>query len=39
VPGFVGVQLIGAAVGTAIVLILYPDIGERAGDVVVPHLA
>jgi len=39
VPGFVGVQLIGAAVGTAIVLILYPDIGERVGDVVAPHEA
>jgi glycerol uptake facilitator-like aquaporin len=36
-PGFIGMQLLGAAVGTGIVLILYPDIGERAGDVVIAH--
>ena len=38
-PGFVLMQLIGATIGTATVLALYPDIGERAGDVVVPHAA
>ncbi len=38
VPGFVVMQLLGAAVGTGIVLVLYPDVGERAGDVVVPHI-
>jgi glycerol uptake facilitator-like aquaporin len=37
VPGFVLMQLLGAAVGTAVVLALYPDVGERAGDVIVPH--
>ena len=33
---FVGVQLIGLVVGTALTLALYPDVGERADDVVVP---
>jgi glycerol uptake facilitator-like aquaporin len=37
VPGFVLMQLIGAAAGTAAVLILYPDVAEVADDVVVPH--
>jgi arsenate reductase len=37
VPGFVAMQLIGGAVGTAIVLVLYPDAAQRAGDVVVPY--
>jgi hypothetical protein len=32
-------QLIGAAVGCVIVLILYPDVGDQAGDVIVPHPA
>jgi glycerol uptake facilitator-like aquaporin len=36
VPGFVLMQLLGAAAGAGIVLLLYPDIGERAGDVIVP---
>ncbi len=39
VPGFVAMQLLGAAIGTGIVLALYPDVGDRAGDVVVPHHA
>jgi glycerol uptake facilitator-like aquaporin len=38
VPGFVLMQLVGATVGTGIVLFLYPDIGERAGDVIVPAM-
>jgi glycerol uptake facilitator-like aquaporin len=37
VPAFIGLQLLGAAVGTGIVLVLYPDAGERAEDVVIPH--
>ena len=37
VPAFIGMQVVGTAVGMAIVLVLYPDAGERAGDVVVPH--
>jgi glycerol uptake facilitator-like aquaporin len=36
-PGFIGMQVLGSAVGVAIVLALYPDAGERAGDVVIPH--
>ena len=37
VPAFIGMQVVGAALGIGIVLILYPDAGQRAGDVVVPH--
>jgi glycerol uptake facilitator-like aquaporin len=37
VPAFIGLQLPGAAIGTGIGLILYPDAGERADDVVIPH--
>jgi glycerol uptake facilitator-like aquaporin len=36
-PGFIGLQLLGASVGVGIVLALYPDAGQRAGDVVIPH--
>jgi glycerol uptake facilitator-like aquaporin len=36
VPAFIGLQLLGGAVGTGIVLALYPDAGQRAGDVVIP---
>ncbi|WP_323097525.1 MIP/aquaporin family protein [Intrasporangium sp. YIM S08009] len=37
VPGFIVAQLIGLAVGLALTLALYPDAGESADDVVVPH--
>jgi len=37
VPAFIGMQLIGLAVGVAVILALYPDAGEKADDVVVPH--
>jgi glycerol uptake facilitator-like aquaporin len=37
VPAFIGMQVVGAALGIGIVLVLYPDAGQRAGDVVVPH--
>jgi len=37
VPMFVFVQLVGGAVGVAVVVLLYPDVGAVAGDVVVPH--
>jgi glycerol uptake facilitator-like aquaporin len=37
VPAFIGVQVVGAAVGIGIVLVLYPDAGQRADDVVIPH--
>jgi glycerol uptake facilitator-like aquaporin len=37
VPLFIGAQLVGAAVGLALVRFLYPDAGDYAGDAVVPH--
>jgi glycerol uptake facilitator-like aquaporin len=36
-PSFIGMQILGAAVGVAIVLALYPDAGQRADDIVMPH--
>lgn len=39
VPMFVVAQLVGAAVGTGIVLLLYPDAPATAGDAVVPREA
>jgi hypothetical protein len=30
-------QLLGAVIGTVIVLTLYPDVGQRADDVVIAH--
>ena len=36
-PSFIGMQIIGGAVGVGIVLALYPDAGQRAGDVVIPQ--
>ncbi|WP_404384878.1 aquaporin family protein [Knoellia locipacati] len=37
VPGFVGAQVVGLAVGIGITLALYPDAAANADDVVVPH--
>lgn len=37
VPSFVLAQIIGAALGAALVLVLYPDIASAAADVVIPH--
>jgi glycerol uptake facilitator-like aquaporin len=37
VPGLVIAQLVGAALGAGLVLVLYPDISAAAADVVVPH--
>ncbi len=37
VPGFVAAQLVGLAIGVALTLALYPDAGQSADDVVVPH--
>jgi glycerol uptake facilitator-like aquaporin len=37
VPAFVAMQLVGLAVGVAVVHVLYPDAGSRADEVVVPH--
>ena len=36
-PAFVAMQLIGMGVGVAITLVLYPDAGTKADDVVLPH--
>jgi glycerol uptake facilitator-like aquaporin len=37
VPGFIGMQLIGAAIGVALLLVLYPHADRSADDVVIPH--
>jgi glycerol uptake facilitator-like aquaporin len=37
VPGFVVAQVLGAALGTGLVLALYPDVARGVDDVVVPH--
>jgi glycerol uptake facilitator-like aquaporin len=37
VPGFIGAQIVGAAVAVGLVLWLYPHIGESADDVVIPY--
>jgi glycerol uptake facilitator-like aquaporin len=37
VPAFVAAQLVGGAVGSALVLALYPDAADAADDVVTPH--
>lgn len=36
-PAFVGMQVIGLLVGIGLTLALYPDAGEEADDVVIPH--
>jgi arsenate reductase len=36
-PGFVIAQLVGAAVGTGLLLALYPSVARAADEVVVPH--
>jgi glycerol uptake facilitator-like aquaporin len=36
-PGFIAMQLIGAAIGVGVVVALYPGVGAAANDVVVPH--
>ncbi|WP_425556895.1 aquaporin [Frondihabitans cladoniiphilus] len=37
-PAFIGMQLLGAAVGCVLLLVLYPDVARSADDVVIPHL-
>jgi arsenate reductase len=39
VPGFVLAQLVAGAVALGLIRALYPDVSERAGDVVLPHHA
>ena len=36
-PGFVAAQIVGALVGLALIVALYPDAATTADDVVVPH--
>ncbi len=36
-PAFIGMQILGTAVGVGVVLALYPGVGAVADDVVVPH--
>lgn len=36
-PGFIAAQIIGASVGLALVVVLYPDVARTADEVVVPH--
>lgn len=37
VPGFVAAQLVGAALGVGILVILFPAAGRAADDVILPH--
>ncbi|MGA8790867.1 MAG: MIP/aquaporin family protein [Paenarthrobacter sp.] len=39
VPPFLAVQVLGAAVGVGILLVLFPHAGRAADDVVIPHSA
>jgi glycerol uptake facilitator-like aquaporin len=36
-PGFIAAQIVGALIGLALVVVLYPGISISADDVVVPH--
>jgi len=37
VPAFIAMQVVGLVVAIGIVLVLYPDAGAKADDVVIPH--
>ncbi|WP_426227149.1 aquaporin [Pseudarthrobacter sp. DSP2-3-2b1] len=37
VPGFIGAQLVGAALGVGLLLVLFPLAGRSADDVILPH--
>jgi glycerol uptake facilitator-like aquaporin len=37
VPGFVVAQVVGMAVGLAVIVVFYADVSEHADEVVVPH--
>jgi arsenate reductase (thioredoxin) len=37
VPGFIGAQIVGLAIGVAAILTFYPHAGRAADEVVVPH--
>jgi glycerol uptake facilitator-like aquaporin len=36
-PGFIAAQIIGALIGLALIITLYPDAAQTADEVVVPH--
>ena len=36
-PGFIAAQVVGALIGLALVIMLYPDAATTADDVVIPH--
>ena len=36
-PGFIAAQIVGALIGLALIVTLYPNAAETADDVVVPH--
>jgi len=36
-PGFIAAQIVGALIGLALIVALYPDAAANADDVVVPH--
>jgi glycerol uptake facilitator-like aquaporin len=38
VPAFVLAQIVDGALGAGLVLVLYPDVGDGAGDALVPRL-
>ena len=37
VPGFIAAQIVGALLGLALVVALYPDAPDTADQVVIPH--
>lgn len=37
VPGFIVAQIVGALIGLALIVVLYPDVAKTADNVVVPH--
>jgi glycerol uptake facilitator-like aquaporin len=36
-PGFISAQILGALLGLALVVALYPDAARSAGQAVIPH--
>jgi glycerol uptake facilitator-like aquaporin len=36
-PGFIAAQVVGALIGLALTMVLYPGIAASADDVVIPH--
>ncbi len=36
-PGFIAAQIVGALIGLALVVVLYPDVADSADQAVIPH--